>query len=88
MPGKSLFIADPSVRELVEQVKNENGFKSLRDTVEKGMLLLQEQKRNEPSIDDKIKAIQKRFRTKVRKNNPYWSEEEKKVFFDDLSGGV
>ncbi|WP_039761177.1 hypothetical protein [Bartonella queenslandensis] len=88
MLGKSLFIADPRVRELVEQVKNENGFKSLRDTVEKGMLLLQEQKRNEPSIDDKIKAIQKRFRTRVRKNNPHWSEEEKKVFFDDLSGGA
>ncbi|WP_041583042.1 hypothetical protein [Bartonella australis] len=88
MAGKSLFIADPSVRELVEQVKNENGFKSLRDTVEKGMLLLQQQKRNEPSIDEKIAAIQKRFRTKVRKNNPHWNEEDKKAFFDDLSGGI
>lgn len=65
----ALYIHDPVIRTLVEDVKNELGLKSLSETVEKAVLKLRDDYRVEPCIDDKIAQIQNRFKLNVVKNN-------------------
>jgi len=86
--GKALYVHDPYIRELVEEVKNELGLKSLRDTIEKGMLSLKREQQGQDSFEDIATDIQAKTRKFLGKE--YWqmNEVEDKAFFDDLSGGI
>jgi len=86
--GKALYVHDPYIRELVEEVKNELGLKSLRDTIEKGMLKLKKEHEEKPSIDESIADLQNQFKEYVGENYRSSTWEEEKAFFDDLSGGI
>jgi len=86
--GKALYVPDPYIRELVEEVKNELGLKSLRDTVERGMLALKKEREQLPSVDERLAALQTRCKKFVGKNHRSMTWEEEKAFFDDLSGGI
>jgi|GEM_PF-2570046 len=86
--GKALYVPDPYIRELVEEVKNELGLKSLRDTVERGMLMLKKEHEMIPSVDEKLEALQIRFKNSIGKNYRSMTWEEEKAFFDDLSGNI
>jgi len=86
--GKALYVPDPYIRELVEEVKNELGLKSLRDTVERGMLMLKKEREQLPSVDERLAVLQARCEKFVGKNYRSMAWEEEKAFFDDLSGGI
>jgi len=86
--GKALYVPDPYIRQLVEEVKTELGLKSLRDTVEKGMLALKNELIKKEGFEDIAAELQAKTRKFIGENHPVLSEAEEKAFFDDLSGGI
>jgi len=86
--GKALYVPDPYIRELVEEVKNELGLKSLRDTVERGMLVLKKEREQMPSVEARLETLQTRFKNSMGESHRSMTWEEEKAFFDDLSGGI
>jgi len=86
--GKALYVPDPYIRELVEEVKNELGLKSLRDTVERGMLTLKREATKRESFEDIAAELQAKTKGFIGENYRRMSEAEEKAFFDDLSGGI
>lgn len=87
---KALYIPDPYIRQLTEEVQKEWGFKSLRETVEQALIALTKRPHSKKEFYKDLEALQERVRQFIgpKAYDKKSTIEETKAFFDELSGGI
>ncbi|WP_434037801.1 hypothetical protein [Bartonella ancashensis] len=82
-----LFVPNKNVKKLADEVKNLYGYNTYTQTVEAALLMLKAAKKKEISYHEKALEFQQRTRKFLGRGYKPRTEEERKAFFDDLSGG-
>ncbi|AQX21095.1 Rv0623-like transcription factor [Bartonella sp. CDC_skunk] len=83
----TLFVPNKNVKRLADEVKNLYGYNTYTQTIEAALLMLKEAKKKEVSYQEKAIEFQQRTRKFLGKEYNSYTEEQRKAFFDDLSGG-
>jgi|GEM_PF-3592498 len=83
-----LFISSDKVDRLAMEAMALSQAKSKRDAVERALTLFIEHEKGKIPFHETVTAIQADFRQMAGKPSPQmaWTEEDKKQFFDQLSG--
>ncbi|MCZ2158892.1 hypothetical protein NPX99_06370 [Bartonella sp. 220] len=83
----TLFVPNKNVKRLADEVKNLYGYNTYTQTIEAALLMLKEAKKKEVSYQEKAIELQQRTKKFLGKEYNSYTEEQRKAFFDDLSGG-